>query len=81
MPPESRLEAILRLIFEAEGAVDPAGLARRAAREFEQADRDRQIYELRANMTEVEISRRFKISVRRVRQVVREQLDLRRVAG
>ena len=75
------LEQMLRKVFQDEGAVDAAGLARRAARDFELAERNEMIYQMRASMTEVEISHRFGISVRRVRQVVREQMDLHRTCA
>ena len=37
------LEDLLREVFAAQGAVDAAGLARRAAKDFDMAERDRQI--------------------------------------
>lgn len=74
----SYLETLLRDVFTAQGAVDAAGLAERAAREFEQDQRDARIYELRAIMTQAEVAERFSISPIRVKQIVREQHMLRR---
>ena len=74
----SYLETLLRDVFTAQGAVDAAGLAKRAAREFEQDQRDARIYELRAIMTQAEVAERFSISPIRVKQIVREQHMLRR---
>jgi len=74
----TEIEQILRRVFEAQGAVDAAGLAKRAAQDFEFAERNEQIYKLRATMTEEEISHRFGVTRRRVQQIIREQLDLHR---
>jgi hypothetical protein len=67
------IEALLYPIFKAQGAADAAGLAHRAARDFDMDQRDRHIYELRASMTELDLAHRFGLSVRRVQQIVREQ--------
>ena len=74
----NHLEQLLCLVFQVEGAVDAAGLARRAARDFELAERDRQIYDLRAELCETEISHRFHLTRRRVQQIVHEQMVIRR---
>lgn len=72
------LETILRNVFEAQGATDPDGLAKRAVNDFELDDRNRRIDLFRANHTESETAFRFDLSPVRIRQIVREQLDLRR---
>ena len=60
---------------------DARGLAKRAAKDFDFDQRDAQIYELRAVMTEKELASRFHLSVRRVQQIVREQLEtIRQIA-
>ena len=73
----SHIETILRQVFEAEGAPDAAGLARRAARDFDLAERNEQIYQMRASMATSQIGQRFGMSARRVKQIVREQLAIR----
>lgn len=45
---------------------------------MDQAARDRKIYAMRATMTEAQLAERFGLTVRRVQQIVREQLMARR---
>ena len=75
----SYLEGLLRDVFAAQGAVDAEGLARRAVMDFEHAQRDAKIYELRAEYTEKDVATRFGLSAVRVREIVREQLGRRRL--
>lgn len=72
------LERLLFEVFKAQGAADAAGLAKRAAKDFDLDQRDAKVYELRATMTEVMIAQRFGLTVRRVRQIVKEQMMLHR---
>lgn len=51
------LEDLLREVFAAQGAVDAAGLARRAAKDFDMAERDRQILAWRWEGVTVRLSR------------------------
>ena len=71
------LEGLLRDVFAAQGATDAAGLAHKAALDFERSERRAKIYELRATMTEAAVAERFGISVSRVEQIVREETMFR----
>lgn len=73
------LEDILREVFAAQGAVDAAGLARRAAKDFDMAERDRQILAWRwEGVTVLEIKARTGLSVQRIKQIQKEQTALLR---
>ena len=73
------LEDLLREVFAAQGAVDAAGLARRAAKDFDMAERDRQILEWRwEGVTVLEIKARTGLSVQRIKQIQKEQTALLR---
>lgn len=72
------LESMLKDVFAAQGAADAAGLARRAARDFDMDQRDAKVYELRATLTEKQVAERMGMSVQRVRQIVHVQMMLRR---
>ena len=49
------------------------------AEQAEHAQRDAKIYELRAEYTEKDVAIRFGLSAVRVREIVREQLGIRRL--
>jgi len=66
------IEALLYPIFKAQGAADAAGLAHRAARDFDMDQRDAKVYELRATLTEKQVAERFGLTTRRVRQIIRD---------
>jgi DNA-binding CsgD family transcriptional regulator len=69
------LESLLRDVFKAQGAADAAGLAKRAARDFNLDQRDADIYEMRCNgYSEKATAERHGVTQRRVRQIVREHL-------
>lgn len=73
------LEDLLREVFAAQGAVDAAGLARRAAKDFDMAERDRQILAWRwEGVTVLEIKARTGLSVQRIKQIQKEQTVLLR---
>lgn len=73
------LEDLLREVFAAQGAVDAAGLARRAAKDFDMAERDRKILEWRwEGVTVLEIKARTGLSVQRIKQIQKEQTALLR---
>ena len=72
------LEGMLRDVFAAQGAIDAAGLARKAVLGFERDQRDAKIYELRACMTQAEVAERFCMTPDRVKQIIREQHQLRK---
>ena len=73
------LEDLLRDVFAAQGAVDAAGLARRAAKDFDMAERDRQILAWRwEGVTVLEIKARTGLSVQRIKQIQKEQTALLR---
>jgi len=72
------IEALLYPIFKAQGAADAAGLAHRAAKDFDMDQRDAEIYELRATMTIQAIHERTGLSIQRIKQIQKEQLALRR---
>lgn len=73
------LEDLLREVFAAQGAVDAAGLARRAAKDFDMAERDRQILAWRwEGVTVLEIKARTGLSVQRIKQIQKEQTALLR---
>lgn len=73
------LEDLLREVFAAQGAVDAAGLARRAAKDFDMAERDRKILEWRREgVTVLEIKARTGLSVQRIKQIQKEQTVLLR---
>ena len=77
-------DAVYRLlldVFKAQGLKNPDTAARRAADDFDQAKRNERIYEARGTMTEREVAERFGVSNQRVRQIVREQLLLKRSAA
>lgn len=73
------LEDLLREVFAAQGAVDAAGLARRAAKDFDMAERDRQILAWRwEGVTVLEIKARTGLSVQRIKQIQKKQTALLR---
>ena len=72
------LETLLHDVFKAQGAADAAGLAHRAAKDFDMDQRDAKVYELRATLTEKQVAERFGLSRIRVRQIVKEQMTIRR---
>lgn len=73
------LEDLLRDVFAAQGAVDAAGLARRAVKDFDMAERDRKILEWRwEGVTVLEIKARTGLSVQRIKQIQKEQTALLR---
>ena len=74
-------EAMLEEIFRAQGAVDSAGLAKRAVQRFQLAERDQKIYALRTKMSTAEIAQRFMITSRWVKQIVSQQTRLRRAGA
>jgi len=74
------IEALLYPIFKAQGAADARGLAHRAARDFDMDQRDAKVYELRASLTEKQVAERMGLSRIRVRQIVKEQMSLKRSA-
>lgn len=85
------LESMLYNCFKAQG-VDDRRSCREAAQTLveafpsladaaSQAERDTKIYELRASMPEAAIAARFGITVRRVQQIVKEQMEHRRKAA
>lgn len=73
------MERLLLDVFTSQGLKDAARVAKKAADIAELAERDAKIYELRAVLTEEVISDRFGLTQRRVRQIVREQLRLKKV--
>ena len=73
------IEDLLRDVFAAQGAVDAAGLARRAAKDFDMAERDRKILAWRwEGVTVLEIKARTGLSVQRIKQIQKEQTALLR---
>jgi len=73
------MERLLLDLFKAQGAADAAGLARKAAESFDLDQRDKHIYELRSTITEETLAGRFGVSPRRVRQIIRTQIRLKKV--
>jgi len=71
------IEALLYPVFKAQGAADAAGLAKRAAKDFDMDQRDAKVYELRATLTEKQVAERFGLSCIRIRQIVRDQTRIR----
>ena len=74
----SYLESLLCDVFRAQGAADARGLAKRAAKDFDFDQRNKNIYELSATLEDILISERMGISLRRVQQIVKEQMEIRR---
>jgi hypothetical protein len=77
-PRTLRLEGLLQSVFEAEGCVNAALLARRAAEDLELDERDELIYQLRATLTETQLAHRFQLTSRRVQQIVRARVEIHR---
>lgn len=77
----SRLDLLrqtMRDMFAANGLADAEGLADRAIKDIELSKRHQEIYEMRATMTVQEIHDRTGYSARRIKQIQKEQLTIRR---
>ena len=73
------LQTLLAEVFRAQGAADAAGLAKRAAKDFEMDQRDSRVYELRcAHYSVDEVAGIVGVTHRRVEQIYRAQMILRR---
>ena len=73
----SPIEILLLEVFRAQGAVDAPRLASKAAEDYRISQRNAEIYQLRATMTEQALASRFELTVRRVRQIVKHQKGIR----
>lgn len=74
------LETLLYDVFKAQGAADAAGLAHRAAKDFDMDQRDAEIFQLaRGGMTALAISQRKGLSVRHVERIIAEGHRLERL--